>query len=69
MFNNDTLLNFIASETEEDQKIRLGVGSQKTRKGYIGHIVAICRKIQEAALTNPTANKIAESKWNVYLGK
>jgi hypothetical protein len=61
LLNNDVLLNFLVSESEEDQKIRSGLGSQKERKGYIGHIVAICKKIQETALTNPTVNKIAES--------
>jgi hypothetical protein len=39
-------LKFLIAEAEEDEKIRAGSGSQKSRKGYIGHIVAICRKIQ-----------------------
>lgn len=46
------------AETEEDQKIRSGCGSQKSRKGYIGHIVSICRKIQDAATKNPTVSKL-----------
>ena len=33
-------------------KIKAGSGSQKVRKGYIGHIVQICRKLQEYAEKN-----------------
>lgn len=40
-------MNFISEEAEEDLKIRAGSGKQKNRKGYIGHVISICRKIQE----------------------
>lgn len=40
------LLNFLIAEADDDQKIRAGSGSQKSRKGYIGHVVQICRKVQ-----------------------
>lgn len=49
------------TETEEDQKIRAGSGSQRSRKGYIGHLVTICRKIQEYISKNPAVDKLAES--------
>ena len=43
------LLNFILSEAEEDENIRNKTGSQKYRKGYVGHIVQISRLVQEYA--------------------
>lgn len=58
---DDTLLNFLVEENEEDQKIKSGSGSQKSRKGYIGHIVSICRKVQEAAPKNAAVAKLVES--------
>lgn len=46
LLKEDLFLKFLVLETEEDQKIRAGSGTQKSRKGYIGHLVAICRKVQ-----------------------
>jgi len=46
MLRDDIFLKFLMAETEEDQKIKAGSGSQKSRKGYIGHLVSICRKFQ-----------------------
>lgn len=61
LLKDDILLKFLMTETEEDQKIRAGSGSQRSRKGYIGHLVTICRKIQEYASKNPAVDKLAES--------
>lgn len=61
LLDNDVLLNFISSEVEEDKKIRAGEGGQKSRKGYIGHIVVICNKVQEIAQRNPAVSKLTES--------
>ena len=46
------MIDFLTEETKEDMKIRAGEGSQKMRKGYIAHIVQICRKLQEYAEKN-----------------
>jgi hypothetical protein len=63
LLNNDVLLNFLVDEAEEDRVIRTGTGTQKSRKGYIGHIVVLCQKTQQASTNNPTVAKIVESKW------
>lgn len=55
------LLKFLTDETDEDVKIKAGAGPQKARKGYIAHIVQICKKMQECAETNKHINKIVES--------
>lgn len=55
-------MKFLINEAEEDQKILAGSGSQKARKGYIGHIVYLCRKIQELSTKNTTLAKFVESK-------
>lgn len=49
LIKDEVLLKFLTDETNEDLKIKAGEGSQKVRKGYIGHIVQICRKLQEFA--------------------
>lgn len=48
-------------ETEEDIKIRAGEGKQKNRKGYIGHVISACRKIQEFASKNEKIYTFSES--------
>lgn len=56
-------MKFLTNEAEEDQKIRAGSGNQKARKGYIGHIVYLCRKIKELSTKNTVLAKLAESKF------
>ena len=45
-------MKFLTDETNDDMKIRAGEGEKKVRKGYIGHIVQICRKVQEYGAKN-----------------
>ena len=40
-------------------KIRSGEVVRRSRKGYIGHVVQICRKVQEYAANNPKIDKFA----------
>lgn len=42
-------------------KIRAGSSKQKSRKGYIGHVISICRKIQENSAKNEKINSLYES--------
>jgi hypothetical protein len=61
LIRNDVLLNFLYAEAEEDLKIRKKTGSQKFRKGFIGHVVQISRIIQEyASKDDEVAIKILE---------
>lgn len=46
---------------KEDLKIKAGEGSQRVRKGYIGHIVQICRKLQEYSAANNEIKKFVDS--------
>jgi hypothetical protein len=60
LLEGEVLLNFIKEEKEEDIKIRAGNGKQKNRKGYIGHVISICRSIQKNAQNNSVLARLSE---------
>jgi hypothetical protein len=62
LLEGEMLLNFIKEEAEEDLKIRAGNGKQRNRKGYIGHVISICRSIQKNATKNSVLDLMSESK-------
>jgi len=44
---NNTLVNFITHEAEEDKKIKAGDSLYRFRKGYIAHVINLGMKLKE----------------------